>query len=404
MRPEILVAALAVRPYVVMARHLDTVVVAADPIEVVNDLEVWTALEVPVGKTDPLAMAGGWMGLLPYDFGGTVERLPQPLADPGGPGGAVLARYGTVALIDATGSCTIASIESSARLRELADIAEALGEAPPMVAPRQRPVHSSLPVAAYAAVVERARGLIAAGDCYQVNLAQRLTCEWTGDPLAFAARLWDAAGPTSHRAFFQLPGGTLVSASPELLVRATDALAISEPIKGTMAAGRADDLAQSAKDRAEHVMIVDLVRNDLGRVGRAGGVSVPQLMTPLTVGYVDHLVSRVRAQLRADVTAADLLRAVFPGGSVTGCPKVRAMEVIRDLEPANRGPAYGSLLAMGTNGTLEASILIRTAWLTAGEARYWSGGAVVWDSDPIAEHAEAQMKAAPFRAAVNACE
>lgn len=386
-----------------MARHLDQIVVAADPVEVARGDDVWPALDVRVGGHDPLAMAGGWVGLLAYDFGSTIERLPVPRPDTAGPPAAVLARYATVALIDAAGACTVASIEGAAHLRELVDLAESLAEpaARPEIA--ARPVQSSLPVAAYLQAVARARDLIAAGDCYQVNIAQRLTAEWSGDHLEFAERLWAAAGPTRFQGFFGLPEGSLVSASPELLVRAVDGVAVSEPIKGTIAAGRADDLAKSPKDLAEHVMIVDLVRNDLGRVARTGGVSVPLLMGPLPTGYVEHLVSEVRAELTPDVSAADIVRALFPGGSVTGCPKVRAMEVIRELEPVNRGPAYGSLLTMGTDGSLEASILIRSAWLTGHEARYWSGGAVVWDSDPVAEHAEAQMKATPFLAAVNAC-
>jgi anthranilate/para-aminobenzoate synthase component I len=181
-----------------------------------------------------------------------------------------------------------------------------------------------------------------------------------------------------------------------------DGVARSAPIKGTAPLGMTAELAASAKDRAEHVMIVDLVRNDLGRVARPGGVRVARLFDALPTPYVEHLVSEVVADLREDATPADLLRAVFPGGSVTGCPKVRAMEVIRDLEPVGRGPAYGSVVALGADGSLEASVAIRTAWATAGEARYWCGGAVVWDSDPEAERAEAWAKAAPFLAAIGA--
>ncbi|HWH15181.1 MAG TPA: anthranilate synthase component I family protein, partial [Miltoncostaeaceae bacterium] len=261
-------------------------------------------------------------------------------------------------------------------------------------------VTSSLPAPAYRERVRRVRSLIRDGDCYQVNLVQRLTAPWDGDAPAFARALWAAAGPASHRAYLGLDEGVLVSASPERLVATAGGSAWSEPIKGTAPPGGAEALRASAKDRAEHVMIVDLVRNDLGRVAVPGGVDVPRLMAPLATAYADHLVSRVRARLRPATTAADLLRAVFPGGSVTGCPKVRAMEVIRRLEPVGRGPAFGSLVVVAPDGTLEASVLIRTAWLTGGEARYWSGGAVTWDSDPAAEHAEAMAKAAPFLAAL----
>jgi anthranilate/para-aminobenzoate synthase component I len=191
-----------------------------------------------------------------------------------------------------------------------------------------------------------------------------------------------------------------VSASPERLVAVDDLVAVSEPVKGTAAPGQAAALAASAKDRAEHVMIVDLVRNDLGRVARMGGVTVPELMVPLRTRYAEHLVSRVRGELPEGTSAAAVLRAVFPGGSVTGCPKVRAMEVIRELEPVGRGPAYGSLVVAARDGSMEASVLIRSAWLSGGEVRYWSGGAVTWDSDPAAEHAEAMAKARPHMEAV----
>lgn len=149
-------------------------------------------------------------------------------------------------------------------------------------------------------------------------------------------------------------------------------------------------------------MIVDLLRNDLGRVAVAGGVSVPRLFAHLPTPYVEHMVSEISATLRGDVTARDVLRAVFPSGSVTGTPKVRAMEVIRELEPVNRGPAYGSVVCVGTDGAIESSVTIRSAWVASGEARYWCGGAVVWDSDPDSELAEANAKAAPFVDAVSA--
>jgi para-aminobenzoate synthetase component 1 len=198
--------------------------------------------------------------------------------------------------------------------------------------------------------------------------------------------------------------GTVVSASPERMVASDGRTAWSEPIKGTAAPGEYEGLRHSVKDRAEHVMIVDLVRNDLGRVARPGGVSVPSLMSPLTTAYADHMVSQVRAELRDDAGPADVLRAVFPAGSVTGAPKVRALEVIREIEPVGRGPAFGSVVAVGTDGSLDASVTIRTAWVPTDvpRAQYWCGGAIVWDSDPVAERDEAWRKARPFLDALGA--
>ena len=397
--PVSALAALAGRDRPALVRHGGVTVVAADPAEAVTGPAVWDALARSGRRPGPAPMAGGWIGLLSYDLGGTVERLPEPRPDPGGPPVAALARYDTVALIDDDGRGIVASVAGE---DEADDLAAAIAAAPPLAplpAPAGRPVATSLPGEAYREAVEAARELIRAGDCYQVNLAQRLTAPWDEPPLALARRLWSAAGPTARRAYVALPEGAVASASPELLASLRDGVARSEPIKGTAPLGMTAELALSAKDRAEHVMIVDLVRNDLGRVARPGRVRVARLFDALPTPYVEHLVSEVVADLRDDAGPADLLRAVFPGGSVTGCPKVRAMEVIHELEPVGRGPAYGSVLALGADGSLEASVAIRTAWVTGGEARYWCGGAVVWDSDPEAERAEAWAKAAPFLAA-----
>ncbi len=399
--PERLLAHLADRPYPVMAAHGGRMIVAADPVEVVRGPAVWDALAE--GRADrAFAPAGGWIGLLSYDLGGTVERLPAPRSDPGGPPVAVLCRYETIAAVSRGGACEVIGIGRPEAARELVRLAERSGDPldpGPLEAPGPAPA-SSLPPCAYRERVQRIREHVRAGDCYQVNLAQRLRAPWTADPITFAARLWAAAGPSSHRGYLGLPEGTLVSASPERMLAVRNGVAVSEPIKGTAPLGAGAELAASAKDRAEHVMIIDLVRNDLGRVARTGGVSVPDFCVPLRTGYVEHMVSRVRAELAAGVSPRDVLRAVFPAGSVTGCPKVRAMEVIRELEPVSRGPAYGSLVVVGRDHSIESSVLIRTAWLARGEVNYWSGGAVTWDSDPAAEHLEAMAKAAPFMKAV----
>ena len=397
--PVSALAALAAWDRPALVRHAGVTVVAADPAEAVTGPAVWEALARSGRRPGPAPMAGGWIGLLSYDLGGTIERLPEPRPDPGGPPVAALARYDTVAVVDDDGRCIVASAAGEREADDLAAAVAAAGPLAPLPPPAPRPIATSLPGGAYAEVVAAARELIRAGDCYQVNLAQRLSAPWDEPPLALARRLWSAAGPAARRAYLGLPEGAVVSASPELLVSLRAGVARSAPIKGTAPLGMAEALAVSAKDRAEHVMIVDLVRNDLGRVARPGGVRVARLFDALPTPYVEHMVSEVVADLRDDAGPAELLRAIFPGGSVTGCPKVRAMEVIRELEPVARGPAYGSVVSLGTDGSLEASVAIRTAWVAGGAARYWCGGAVVWDSDPEAERAEAWAKAAPFLAA-----
>lgn len=383
-------------------RHGDVTVVASDPVEVVTGAEVWEVLDTAMGESVPAPAAGGWMGLLCDDLAASIEHLPPGKPNPQGPPAGALARYESVAMVHDDGRCVLASTGARAGL---APLERAL--ATPPTPPARAPVAAAMPESSftpegYRAAVAQIRELIAAGDCYQVNLTQRLSAPYTAPPMEFAARLWSAAGPARYRGYLGLPQGTVVSASPECLLRVHGGTAVSEPIKGTAASGEAEHLAASAKDRAEHVMIVDLVRNDLGRVASPGGVHVDRLMQPLSTAYVEHLVSRISADLAPGTTPRDIVRAVFPGGSVTGTPKVRAMEITREMEPVNRGPAFGGLISVGRDGSIDAGLTIRTAWLAGGEAHYWCGGAVVWDSDPETERREAWAKARPFLEAIGA--
>ena len=412
-RADILLAALAHLDRPVLVRYLGQTIVAACPDEVATGASVWDALRRPSRHTGVHPMAGGWMGLLADRLAGTVELLPGSPPDEAGPPPGAIARYPAVFVITDDGTATLHAETRGEQFEALRRAVDAPptpgsvpggGQSPGGVSRRDKSVLSSLPGDLYLAAVDRARDLIRAGDVYQVNLVQRLDAEWVHGPLALARAMWDAAGDAPHRAFVTLPEGTVISASPERMVASDGHVAWSEPIKGTAAPGKHAELTRSVKDRAEHVMIVDLVRNDLGRVARPGGVSVPLLMGPLRTSYADHMVSHVRAELRDDVGPADVLRAVFPAGSVTGAPKVRALEVIREIEPVGRGPAFGSVVAVGTDGSLDASVTIRTAWLPTGvpHAQYWSGGAIVWDSDPTAERDEAWRKARPFLDALGA--
>ncbi len=412
-RADILLAALAHLDRPVLVRYLGQTIVAACPDEVATGASVWDALRRPSRHTGVHPMAGGWMGLLADRLAGTVELLPGSPPDEAGPPPGAIARYPAVFVITDDGTATLHAETRGEQFEALRRAVDAPptpgsvpggGQSPGGVSRRDKSVLSSLPGDLYLAAVDRARDLIRAGDVYQVNLVQRLDAEWVHGPLALARAMWDAAGDPPHRAFVTLPEGTVISASPERMVASDGHVAWSEPIKGTAAPGKHAELTRSVKDRAEHVMIVDLVRNDLGRVARPGGVSVPLLMGPLKTSYADHMVSHVRAELRDDVGPADVLRAVFPAGSVTGAPKVRALEVIREIEPVGRGPAFGSVVAVGTDGSLDASVTIRTAWLPTGvpHAQYWSGGAIVWDSDPTAERDEAWRKARPFLDALGA--
>jgi len=259
---------------------------------------------------------------------------------------------------------------------------------------------TNLSAEAYLAMVERAIQYIYAGDVFQVNLAQRLLCPARCGSLELYLRL-RKQNPASYAGFLNLGPWQICSTSPECFLTLRGREVETRPIKGTRGRSQnpeadlfvGDELQLSEKDRAENVMIVDLMRNDLSRVCEAESVHVAKLCQLETYAYVKHLVSVVRGTLRADATAFDLLRACFPGGSITGAPKIRAMEIIAELEPTARGAYCGSLGYLGFDGQMDSSILIRT--VTAGEG-WWQlpvGGGIVAQSDPNDEYRETWHKA-----------
>jgi para-aminobenzoate synthetase component 1 len=248
--------------------------------------------------------------------------------------------------------------------------------------------------AEYAAAVESVRTAIARGDVYQVNLVQHLSADFGGDPAALAARL-ATFGPRTLAGH----GWAIVSASPELFLGRRGRRVWTCPIKGTRPLG---EHVEGEKDSAEHVMIVDLERNDLSRVCEPGSVRWPELMVERELAGVTHLVSTVEGTLRADVGLAELLAATFPGGSVTGAPKIAAVDLIAELEPVGRGASMGALGTVQGNGDLELSLTIRTFAIAEGKLHLWVGGGIVWDSDPEAEIQESWTKADPLLAAIGA--
>jgi len=251
----------------------------------------------------------------------------------------------------------------------------------------------------YCAAVEAVRAAIARGDVYQVNLVQHLSAPFRGDPAALAARL--AALRPLHPRPFVGDGWAIVSASPELFLSRRGRRVWTMPIKGTRPCGE-DGLLESEKDGAEHVMIVDLERNDLSRVCEPGSVGWPELMEPRGLAGVEHLVSRVEGTLREDVTLTELLEAVFPGGSVTGAPKISALDHVAALEPVGRGASMGALGTVYPNGDLDLALTIRTFAVAAGRIHLWVGGGIVWDSDPEEEVEESWVKARPLLQAIGA--
>ena len=251
----------------------------------------------------------------------------------------------------------------------------------------------------YAAAIDAVREAIARGDVYQVNLVQHLSAPFSGDPAGVAQALAPLR-PLQPRPLVG-DGWAIVSASPEVFLARRGRRVWTMPIKGTRPSG-VDGLTASQKDAAEHVMIVDLERNDLSRVCEAGSVGWPELMAEQSLAGVEQLVSVVEGTLRGDVTLTDLLEATFPGGSVTGAPKVAALDHIAALEPLGRGASMGALGVVRPNGDFDFALTIRTFAVADGRIHLWVGGGIVWDSDPEAEIEESWVKARPLMAAVGA--
>jgi para-aminobenzoate synthetase component I len=252
--------------------------------------------------------------------------------------------------------------------------------------------------AQYGSAVERVRAAIARGDVYQVNLVQHLSAAFSGDPGSLAAALAPLR-PLSPDPFFG-DGWTVVSASPELFLSRRGRRVWTMPIKGTRPAGRGAELRDSEKDAAEHVMIVDLERNDLSRVCEAGSVRWPELRATRELAGVEHMVSTVEGILREGAGLAEILDATFPGGSVTGAPKIAAVDLIAELEPVGRGASMGALGRVYGNGDFDLALTIRTFAVADGRIHLWVGGGVVWDSDPAAEVEESWTKARPLLDAI----
>ncbi len=374
-------------------------------------------------KASHLPVAGGaCIAGFAYDLARGFQRL-RSVAPPAHPADtdadAALAFYDTLVVHDYARASTyltsVAGSEGLARARAALDEARRAGSFDvDDGAERFTTAASNFTRAEYAEAVRRIKRHIYAGDIYQANLTQQFTCPLSaGDSAERLFLRLRREHPASFAAFLRRREDVVVSASPERFLRVSRDEGAGErrveawPIKGTRARGRSaredarlkEDLRRSAKDAAENVMIVDLLRNDLGRVCRYGTVEVAALCEVQEHPTLFHLVSKVRGRLRAGVTAGELLRATFPCGSITGAPKLRAMELIDACERAPRGLSMGALGYFSFDGRLDLSVAIRTMTLRARTARFNVGGGIVAESDPEAEYEESLVKA---RALLNA--
>jgi para-aminobenzoate synthetase component 1 len=255
------------------------------------------------------------------------------------------------------------------------------------------PLRSNFTRDSYCAAIRRAKDYITAGDIYQVNLSQRFQCAITASPLELYAAL-RAANPAPYAAYLDIGGAQILSSSPECFLRMNGRDIITRPIKGTLPRHRDPaHLLHSAKDNAELLMITDLERNDLGRVCAFGSVHVPELFRVESYATVHHLVATVAGTLRPGVSHVQALRACFPGGSITGAPKIRAMEIIDELEPHARGVYCGAIGYFGHDGASHFNIAIRTIVHQSGLLTFHAGGGIVADSEPDTEYDETLAKA-----------
>jgi anthranilate/para-aminobenzoate synthase component I len=267
--------------------------------------------------------------------------------------------------------------------------------------------HSSLSHAEYLRLVRRVQEHIAAGDVYQANLSQRFELPLAGSGLALYDEL-RAVSPAPFSGYLRLPNLEIVSASPERLLSVCGREVSTRPVAGTRPRSRdlerdralASDLLISEKERAEHLMLVDLARNDLGQVAQIGSVEVDELMSVEHYAQVRHIVSNVRARLAPECDALDALVALFPGGTITGVPKHRCLQLLDALEPVRRGFYTGSLFYLTKSGRLDANILIRSATVADGRVTFHAGGGIVADSDPELEYQETLHKASGMRLAL----
>jgi para-aminobenzoate synthetase component 1 len=396
-----------------------------DPLAVLAQLLARYPVETAAGLPP---FQGGAAGLFSYDLCHHLESLPRPHFDDMRLPDLVIGFYDWVAAFDhhqqrawliATGYPETdprrRRQHAERRLRQIrswliADDTPARGNrtcprvgrslCPQYPVPAFNGLTSNFDRPGYLRAARRAIEYIHAGDCFQVNLAQRLLTPANIPPLELYGRLRER-NPAPFAGFFGSRKLAIASASPERFLKMEAGLVEARPIKGTrpraaiadLDQARRQELRSSAKDRAENVMIVDLLRNDLGRVCAYGSVQVESVCEVESYAFVHHLVSVVRGRMRPELGPVDLLRASFPGGSVTGAPKIRAMEIIAELEPTTRGPYCGCLGYLGFNSSMDTSILIRTFTIGDGWIQFPVGGGIVADSDPLREYEETWHKA-----------
>lgn len=363
-----------------------------DPFSLLDQLQQQLLPNLELGADWDLPFVGGALGYFSYDLGRRVESMPElATKDLQTPDMAVgLYEWALVVDHKLEKACVVGqNIEQAwqwLNSQSPADVEDfkLIGD-----------WQSNMTQASYASRFDRVQEYLLSGDCYQINLAQRFNASYQGSEWQAYTKL-EAANQAPFSAFIRMPNSAIISVSPERFLELKDSVIETKPIKGTrprsqnteLDQANAHDLQTAEKDQAENLMIVDLLRNDIGRVASPGSVHVPKLFDIESFPAVHHLVSTIRADLDTQYSAADLLRACFPGGSITGAPKVRAMQIIEELEPHRRSAYCGSIGYISRHGRMDTSITIRTLVAEDNKLYAWAGGGVVADSDCGAEYQE----------------
>ena len=357
---------------------------------------------------DDLPFIGGAMGYFSYDLGRRIEQLPSLAEDDMQMPDMAVGIYHWAYIADHVNkTANLVGNLADPRVRlNWDDLIAQLSLAGTSAVDKEdyfavSSIQSNMTEQEYKQQFAKVKNYIAAGDCYQVNLAQRFNAQVQGDPWVGYQKL-RRINPAPFAAFMNVEGIAVLSASPERFLQVRDQQVETKPIKGTRPRAadaiedqrQADELAASLKDRAENLMIVDLLRNDLSKSCQRNSVSVPKLFEIESFPTVHHLVSTVTGQLAQQQSPVQLLKSCFPGGSITGAPKIRAMEIIEELEPHRRGLYCGSIGYLGFDGQMDTNIAIRTVLQKQDQVYFYAGGGLVWDSEADAEYQETFDKAA----------
>jgi anthranilate synthase component I len=371
---------------------------------------------------------GGAVGYLGYDMVRYFEKLPAATGGGVPTDDAVFVVTDSLVIFDNVRhtikvvACAVTEGEDDLRpvydkalrrIDAMTDLLKAPRPGKPAAAarPDALPFHSNMTPDAFKSMVVKAKEYIVQGDIIQVVLSQRFQRDSAADPVDLYRALRHV-NPSPYLFFLRLPEMHLIGSSPEVMVRLEEGIAELKPIAGTRRRGKteqedrrlADELLEDPKERAEHVMLVDLGRNDLGRIARIGSVQVGQLMAVERYSHVMHLVSDIRAQIAPQKDCFDVLKATFPAGTLSGAPKVRAMEIIAELEPSRRGPYGGAVGYFGYDGNMDFCITIRTMLMQDGKIFLQAGAGIVADSNPEAEYKETLGKAEGMVQAVRLAE